>query len=242
MNKTLKKLLALFLAISIFNLGSLCTYAQSTPQPNASYETYMYYVDNGYISEEELPYFEWAEMVEHSIQSIEFFQENENFELIYSGPSLFASSITLQPGDVILTTHYDTALLGLIGHAGIATNKNYIFHIAGTGETPTYISYSYWLSKYYTGRTDIYRCSSSSVAQSAANWCVSTYAGSNAEYSLATDLYETNKVYCSKLVWQGYYFGAGSSHASFPIGIPWIAPYDLPTYIYNLSHFDTVYP
>ena len=126
---------------------------------------------------------------------------------------------------------------GILGHAGIAISSTSILHIAGPGKHPSVISIDSWNNEYLEESGDytlIYRHSNSTVASQAAQWANRTYRNSNAEYVISTDLFSTNETYCSKLVWQAYYFGPSTPHATFP-SLNIVNPYQLPNLIDNLT-------
>jgi len=70
------------------------------------------------------------------------------------------------------------------------------------------------------------------LASDAANWARKNYRGKNYSYEINTKLgqKDINPTYCSKIVWQAYRYGAGSSHATKPASNI-IAPYSLNSYI-----------
>lgn len=86
-----------------------------------------------------------------------------------------------------------------------------------------------WFSQ--NSSISVYRVPNSSVAWNAANWATNYYSSyrGKVQYAINTDKYSKNKMYCSKLVWQAYWFGTGSApvlrNPSFAI----IHPYRLTT-------------
>ena len=137
-----------------------------------------------------------------------------------------------EAGDVFITS--STVSSGLLGHAGISISSSSILHIAGPGEHPDTISKNSWLNKYDEGWNKVYRHSDSSIAEDAAQWAEDTYKDSDAEYVITMDLESTDETYCSKLVWQAYYYGHTPSAANGPTwGVR--LPYSLPDTIHNLD-------
>lgn len=102
---------------------------------------------------------------------------------------------------------------------------------------------SFQANLFYTNRranswTKVYRHKNSSTALRASSWAGITYDGSKAEYSLHMDLSRTDKTYCSKIVWQAYYYGPSSPSANGPTwGLR--LPYDLNTTIREVSYKHT---
>ena len=88
--------------------------------------------------------------------------------------------------------------------------------------------------QYDEGWNKVYRHSDSSIAEDAAQWAEDTYKDSDAEYVITMDLESTDETYCSKLVWQAYYYGHTPSAANGPTwGVR--LPYSLPDSIHNLD-------
>lgn len=115
----------------------------------------------------------------------------------------------MQPGDVFVT---NCAIAnGMLGHASIAISHDKILHIGGFFEHPSVMSLAEW-NKHYSSEsgtwTKVYRSSNPERAVMAANWATKTYYNSNAIYMPSDNVASTDWTYCSKLVWQAYYYGA----------------------------------
>lgn len=75
----------------------------------------------------------------------------------------------------------------------------------------------------------------SSIPIKAADWALENYENSGYDYGINADLFSTNPTYCSKIVWQAYWFendiGGGQWRPRFmdiPITkVP--TPYGMPT-------------
>lgn len=240
----MKKVFSSILCLAFLFLFSLPSFAYDKAddcrENSGKYEEYLEYVERGII-DDTVSYEMWLEIIEHSRDVAIAFENNDDFYLVYEGPSLLATSVILQPGDIVLTNAANTSGAGIVGHAGIATASRSIFHIAGANHTPAYIGLSVWLSNYSAGDTHIYRCNNSSDGQRAATWATSTYAGTSTPYSISSDLLSTSSLYCSKLVWQAYYYGVGASSVYVPSYFTFVAPYDLPSYVHNTSLYTTIY-
>lgn len=130
------------------------------------------------------------------------------------------SSYTPVIGDIVTTS--STSSSGLTGHSGIVVSKDYILHFPGPGVQPSRISLSSWLSKYNDGHTWIHRVPGSTVRAQATSWAVKHYwnpSGSiydsrtiSTSYFISDYTFKTNPSYCSKIIWQGYYYGTGSTY------------------------------
>lgn len=143
--------------------------------------------------------------------------------------SVLPRGVVMKPGDVIITN--STSSAGLTGHAGIAISGSTILHIPGLGESVRRDSVTTFKNRYNKGWIRVYRINDATAATKAANWASNTYRGTNAVYKITNDLSTTHETYCSKIVWQAYYYGIGK-HAVHPNlqnynGL--MPPYDLPT-------------
>lgn len=149
-------------------------------------------------------------------------EKNENFKSF----SLKAYT-SLKKGDILLTNSTSPSL---IGHAAIALSSNEILHTQGIGYTPKVVSRSWFEQKYDDGWIKIYRLNDSSIASNAADWAEDTYKNSNAKYKITTSLSTTHETYCSKIVFQAYYFGGSSQVVSPKFTLSGVlSPYALPS-------------
>lgn len=124
-----------------------------------------------------------------------------------SGGSAYpGTSITARPGDIMVSD--STSSYGLTGHAGIVIDYNgTVVSIAGKGYHPQKYTMSTWWGLYPDEK--IVRHSSASTAQSAATWAsnfVTNY--SSISYSISNLASPYTSTYCSKIVWDSYYYGA----------------------------------
>ncbi len=229
--------------LSVLFVFSVSFTAYSAENFSDDYIEYLELIEKGVLGED-VTYSQWHEMIESSKMNIDAINESNFFKLIYAGTARGLNNITLEAGDVILTNDPSTASGGTVGHAGIVVGTNNVLHIEGTGFTPSYISFNAWLNKYNDGYTYIYRCNDFSAGVRAAAWGISNYGATdapyhNASYSINHDIMSFNPTYCSKIVWQCYYFGAGASYAEVPVSLL-IAPFDLPYRIETLSIYEVL--
>ena len=218
----MKKYLVIFLML----IASIFILPISTRAEESRYENYKYMVDNGYL-DSEISFEEWNAYLDEN-ERLEKEFENEEIPF-YIGK--LRSGFELERGDVLITN----ATFGKItGHAGIVLDDNNILHIEGPGKSPDVINRDTWINKYCKkGRwTKIYRHSDSDIASSAADWAENTYRDSNAKYLINLNTASTDKTYCSKIVWQAYYYGTGDAYELNETIIP---PYELDTLIFNLE-------
>ncbi|EFM0818568.1 hypothetical protein K1804_002926 [Listeria monocytogenes] len=145
-----------------------------------------------------------------------------------------AHAYSMKKGDIYVTNA--TSSKGLTGHAGIAISSTKILHIPGGGATTKLYTLSQWKSAYTGSKGDtwVYRPSSTSIASKAGNWAYSHYWNKNMgssqtikpKYGLGGSRFATNPTYCSKIVYQAYYYGSGDIAYVYPISGP-LSPYDL---------------
>lgn len=162
--------------------------------------------------------------------------------------SLNARSLTsfqVKKGDMLITD--GTSFGGLSGHAAIATTTYWVLDAPGYKinglNTTRQKPFSDWVKEYSVdrgGRIWVYRLTNSTIASMAADWADRHYYSSIGSatqdkfpsYNIVSSLYTTDTVYCSKLVWQAYWYGSGS----LPVmknpssAYQLILPYDMGTY------------
>jgi uncharacterized protein YycO len=148
-----------------------------------------------------------------------------------------AASFQYKEGDVLTTS--STSFHGLTGHSGIvarsADGNLYVVDIPGYHTHIEKLTISTWNAKY--PKTEVTRYKDATIAKKAGKKAldfVRYYGGMNgfsAEYSIFSwgALTRTNKdeMYCSKLVWQSYYYGANVNLGFNPYFHWLITPYEL---------------
>lgn len=138
-------------------------------------------------------------------------------------------------GDIVITS--STSSSGITGHAGIFIDGTSILHIQGPGHKPSTLTWTQWKSKY--PKTWVYRTTKSNVNQKAADWARINYKDKAYTYQINTKWGDKNPTYCSKIVWQAYYFGTGNLPVMKSPGRAFIvAPYSLPNY-FNSAYAPT---
>ena len=141
----------------------------------------------------------------------------------------------LKKGDFFITNNVSSK--GLTGHAAIYIGKGYIKEARGYGKSTRTKSFKKWkhstLRKHKGGPKQryivVYR-TSKKFRGKAGSYAKSHFNG--VPYSITPNPYSKGTTYCSKLVWQSYYYGAGLYSVS-PISSPQfiIYPYSLNQYI-----------
>lgn len=232
-NRMFKKCFGFILAVLMVSTLSVTAFGANTVEMSDEYKQYVQLVDQGVLSGD-ITFEYWKQLKAESLALEEALASSSEFTLVYdSTTTTFAtSSYSMEKGDVFITN--GTSSAGILGHAAIAIDDVDILHIAGAGANPATLSLSKWHDNYTTkGWTKIYRHSNSDVAKAAGKWAADTYKGSSAEYFIDLDLTTTNKTYCSKLVWQAYYYGPDDPCADGPTwGV--CLPYGLPDRIHDL--------
>lgn len=138
-----------------------------------------------------------------------------------------AATYKMTKGDIFITS--STSFKGLTGHAGIAINQYQILHFPGPSVSgPKLISRSDWHKRY--PKTNVYRVKNSTIRTKAADWAYNNYYNKKITYRVTSHYQYKNPSYCSKIVWQAYYYGTGITKVVNipPGGIA--APYQLPNY------------
>lgn len=227
--KTISILLTLIFAFSF----SVSGYASSNTD-YGRYDEYLGYIEDGYI-DESISYSLWLDLLERNAEFEQKLEESSELALVYNSNSAgLYSTYSLQPGDIYLTNA--TSLGGLTGHTGIAINTAEILHIAGPLDSVSTISRSDWLTDYSSGWTKVYRHTNNTIARLAAGWAYNNYFNSNAVYSFDVNLATTDKTYCSKIVWQSYYFiNPVGTYADFPGNAMVVLPYEIPELIHPIT-------
>ena len=232
------------IVLSVFSIGSATktsakgTDVDKTPDSFTSsftFEDYLKGIEEGYIATD-VSYEELKQANEAaSADQLEKDLIAQGFEKVYdSGTVGTFASYTMKKGDVMVSS--ETSYNGITGHAAIALSSTSMLHIKAPGAKPTTHSLSYFKTNYGGGKKmKMYRLSNTTAASKAADWVSSKYKGSNATYRISNDLSTTSHTYCSKIVYQGYYFGAKAvSWMGTAIVLPYALKNILP-YKYSLS-------
>lgn len=149
-----------------------------------------------------------------------------------------------EPGDILLTTDTNPSIsgYGILGHVGMMLDPMTVMHIGGPGQTPSWMPSNGWFERYKN--TVLLRWKDRGQAKKAAQWVWDYYivgSGKNTGYFPSPGLLDRNKTYCSELVYQGFYYGAGLhllDPVSEKIGI--VFPYDF-LYIQGFSKVELPY-
>lgn len=140
-----------------------------------------------------------------------------------------------QAGDIMITN--GTSAFGLTGHAGIFLGNGTILSIAGPGSNPEALGILEWSRRYNSEPGDwtkIYRPSSIYQPSLAESWAKNHYLNKKFSYGITTDLFSENPTYCSKIVWQAYFYASGYGQMGYKQPLTKIAlPYNL------IDYFDT---
>ncbi|MFC4024160.1 hypothetical protein ACFOUV_10180 [Oceanobacillus longus] len=122
-------------------------------------------------------------------------------------PNYPGTSIRMIPGDVLYS--HKTALSSLVvGHSGIVGEDFYIYHVNKWGKKGHADRMPIYLSRHKSGeKLTVLRASHSNHAINAAKWAKQNIE-SVESYYYTRDLNDLTKNYCSKFVWQAFYFGS----------------------------------
>lgn len=151
------------------------------------------------------------------------------------------SSVKVYNGDILISKKSASGVTSMAGHAAMVTyynNKAYVIHMPGIGKTIVKTTLSKWSKSYK--EVKIVHHKNSKTRNAAASWMKKRYDNKKTRktpYKLTSNNLGLSPSYCSKLVWQAYYYGADkdiTQHFSQSMGY-WIAtsgyvtPYDLLT-------------
>ncbi|WP_373894482.1 hypothetical protein ACUL41_19110 [Virgibacillus natechei] len=117
------------------------------------------------------------------------------------------TTILMQPGDVIYS-HKLALSSFIVGHEGIVGENFKIYHVNGRGSYGHSDSMPIYLSRHKKGeKLTVLRYEEAVIARKAAKW-----AKRNIEqvrkYMYTRSLADIERNYCSKYIWQAYYFGS----------------------------------
>ena len=225
----MKQIKSLFMALTIM-LSTLLMFNNSVyagENNGISYEEFKQAQDDGYIGKE-ITYEDWNEIIKLNNQLEEQLENNDNFIKIYDTSEDINSNYQqsrinyiplLQKGDILITN--GTSSYGITGHAGIAVGNDLILHSPGKNEKETIHTdnreefYDRYITKPdHKSWIKIYRPKNSTYGTKAANWAYNKYYGNkNVRYEINSNLLSFDTIYCSKLVWQAYRYGASDRNA-----------------------------
>lgn len=110
-----------------------------------------------------------------------------------------------QPGDVLYSSMSpDTAF---VGHIGIVGSDGLVYHVL-QGSNATRSSLPRYMKRFSKQNLHVLRHNSSDVATNAAFTAMAIHAEVEA-YALNTKLSNVSQNYCSKFIWQAFYYGSG---------------------------------
>lgn len=148
----------------------------------------------------------------------------------------------IRAGDILITN--STSSAGILGHAAIANGDYHILDMPGGSAGNRQLTTSKWVDKYSDNGKwiKVYRLDNQTLARQVASYADTHYystTGSSTQnvfldYGLTPHLYSFNPTYCSKLVFDAYYYGSGSKPVmKAPSG--YVLPYGL------ISEFTSAY-
>ena len=135
-----------------------------------------------------------------------------------------------KPGDILVTNK--SIVTSLFGHSAIYIGDDTVVEIKGYHQYPIKTRYQDFLKQNATTSkwVKIYRVPDRDVGKRAADFAAHHLADTDMPYALDPTLRNLTSTYCSKLIWQAYYYGAGASSVTGSDQLV-ISPYLLPTYI-----------
>jgi hypothetical protein len=230
----LKKLfLIITMALSFFTIFVLHVPTQaSAANTNVNLQAeYNEGIKTGGISKE-ISFEQWNSIINKNEKDLEKLKSNA---IKLDKKATAYSNFSIQAGDILITDA--TSSYGLTGHAAIAIDHDFILDIPGLNTTTREMLASDWLNQYTAhGTVWVYRVPSAYtyVANAAATWAdthyYSTYGGAQnifPSYGVTLATKSLNPTYCSKIVYQAYYYGSGNLPFMIPAAATVITPYGL---------------
>ena len=194
-------------------------------------------------------YKQWKKFQEENYRAKYQMEKEAQQEMKEEQYQTFSKKKKFKPrrGDILITNNASYAKLGIPGHAAIYTGKGHIVEIRGYGHHPARNSYKKFIHNKRAKRHDklwvkVYR-TSKKKRNKAANWALKQ-AGQKRKsitYSLNSNINDTYHTYCSKLVWQSYYFGAGKKSVNSTGVYHYFNPYNLPKNIKGAKKVKTFF-
>jgi hypothetical protein len=161
--------------------------------------------------------------------------------------ALAKSGYDMKAGDVFITN--STSSSGILGHAAIAASEAHILDVPGTKYRPKddnnrMSTLKAWTNQYGDKWIAVYRMKDHpNLSYDAGHYAYTHFYSTNADinnknvhltYGINDHLYEKSPTYCSKLVYQAFYFGTGSYNV---VGVQhgFLSPYSIPA-TFNLNY------
>ncbi|MFC3041017.1 hypothetical protein ACFOGI_12280 [Virgibacillus xinjiangensis] len=149
-------------------------------------------------------------MKDHSLPSVK-----KSSKRVYPG-----TSYEVLPGD-ILYSHKIARSSFLVGHEGIVGQDYRIYHVNTRGDYGHADSLPAYLSRHRRGeRLTILRFENKESALHAASWAAGNI-GRVKRYRYTLSLKDITKNYCSKFIWQSFYYGTEESVDLTRSGLSW---------------------
>lgn len=177
-----------------------------------------------------------------SFPTVEFYTAGQN-------QNLNAFCNTVRKGDILICKNNTVSLSSFIGHAAIATTDNIILEMPG-GFNPfqwknnnRQMDKKSWISSHIQNDwVTVWRIRDRNLAARAADWADWRFYSSThgytkdryVDYNLVTPIYgDFGHAYCTKLVYDGYFYGTGSVNVmkNYSGGRIPLSPYALTNYI-----------
>lgn len=146
-----------------------------------------------------------------------------------------------QAGDILVVGgNFPT---GVIGHAAILNADGYVLEMPGGAnwmngipDNNRQLPKRQWITNHIKEWTTVYRMRNTGLAREVARYADTHYYSTTGgvtknihlDYLITTNTKQKNPNYCSKLVWQAYYYGSGTLPVVIETGDGIIVPTGLP--------------
>ncbi|MCT0509792.1 hypothetical protein [Lactococcus lactis] len=195
-----------------------------------NYESWLKTNNYGVMSDTKLPILQTKEEAPSTNSMLRSSQDNIN-----------AFCRETRAGDILIVGgNFPT---GVIGHAAILNADGYVLEMPGgpnwfwgISDNNRQLPKRQWITNHIKEWTSVYRIRNTGLARQVARYAdthfYNTYGGAtkniHINYLVRSNLKVTNPNYCSKLVWQAYYFGSGNLPVMYGISDSVVAPTGLP--------------
>ncbi|KSU21914.1 C40 family peptidase [Lactococcus lactis] len=202
-----------------------------TSDPSTNYEEWLKLNNYGVMSDTKLPILQTKA------------ETPSNNMLRSSQDNINAFCRDTRAGDILVVGgNFPT---GVIGHAAILNADGYVLEMPGGNgwwnglpDNNRQLTKRQWITNHIKEWTSVYRISNTNLARQVARYAdthfYNTYGGAtkniHLDYQLNSHIKQFNPNYCSKLVWQAYFYGSGNLPVIRAIGDRAVVPpTNLPT-------------
>lgn len=217
-----------FLTFGFFNLPS--AYAEEYVAP----KSYSEMINSGEIDPTQITESQWNEFL--AKDKADFENYNNASVPVPTDGGMTEESFQIKSCDILVTDRSGSLGAGLTGHAAIYVGDGHVIEAKG----PKYLSNMYNFSDFKATNTysyhtiKVYRSNRDGWGAKAATYA--KYHMRNIKYFIDLNAWTKNSTYCSKLIWQSYYYGVGPSATKYDQQYQLITPYGVHSDIVGVGY------